>query len=85
MTLVKLPERLVGTSPIDAELRSQLQAVRKADNSMSSPNRAAVRAGRNSQIIKREIVLLVQADRRLGMVLILVKQTKELPVIFPIP
>ena len=51
MALVKLPERLIGTLTIDAELRSEFQAVGERIIP-SRPNRAALRARRDSQIIK---------------------------------
>jgi hypothetical protein len=37
------------------------------------------------QVIKREITLLIQADRGLGTIFFSVEQSEKLPVIFPIP
>src|SRR6266481_5362016 len=49
------------------------------------PSRPVFGARGNAQIIEREIMLFIQANRGLGSILFSVKQPEKLPVIFPIP
>src|SRR5437762_2171761 len=84
MTLIKLPKRSIRPLSIDAEERSQLQTIGKRIIPRR-PDCAPFGARRNAQIIERKIMLLIQANRGLGAILLSVKQPEELPVIFPIP
>src|SRR6185369_3758011 len=84
MTLIKLPERSIRPLPIDPERGREFQAVGQRIIPRC-PNSAVLGARRNTQVIKREITLLIQADSSLGTIFFSVKQSEKLPVIFPIP
>src|SRR5450631_3111401 len=84
MALVKLPERLIRPLAVDLKLRGQFQTVRQRVVPRC-PNDPVVRAGGNAKIVKREVVLLVQANRRLRSIFFLVKEPEKLAIIFPVP
>src|SRR5450631_2257118 len=84
MALVKLPERLIRPLAVDLKLRGQFQTVRQRVVPRC-PNDPVVRAGGNAKVVKRKVVLLVQANRRLRPIFFLVKEPEKLAIIFPVP
>src|SRR4029077_9489005 len=84
VTLIKLPKRSIRPLSIDVKERSEFQPIGKWIIP-GRPNRPVFGARRNAQIIKRKVMLFVQADGRLGSILFSVKQPEKLPIIFPVP
>src|SRR5438105_6264644 len=84
MTLIKLPKRSICPLSIDAEQRREFQAVGERIIPRC-PSRAISGSRRNAQIIKRKIMLLIEADGGLRSIFFPVKQPEKLPIIFPIP
>src|ERR1700757_1055987 len=80
MTLIKLPKRSICPLSIDAEQRREFQAVGERIIPRC-PSRAISGSRRNAQIIKRKIMLLIEADGGLRSIFFPVKQPEKLPVI----